>query len=211
MAIAYRKDLNASTSMGVWKIEENWQELYPRLQLNSEEQAYFQAINHDKRNLHWLATRVLLREMLQTDQYIDCKADEHGKPFLINFPHHISLSHSFDYAAVMISTENPVGIDIEIIKDKITRIQSKFLNPQELAAVPVEHRIEYLYACWCAKEAIYKLNGKRNVSFKDNIHISPFHYQQQGVFDARLIVNGQVQHFQVHYERYEDYMIGYVL
>lgn len=211
MAIAYYKQLNESTAIGLWRIEEDWQTLYDRLQLNEEEEAYFQGIGHGKRNLHWLGTRVLLREMLKTDEYIACKADEHGKPFLLNFPHHISLSHSFDYAAVMISLDKPVGIDIELVKEKVLRIQSKFLSEIELATVPESDRVEHLYACWCAKEAIYKLHGKREVSFKDNIHLDPFIYNSPGSFNACLKLNAAEYNFEVQYERFGDYMIGYVI
>src|SRR5690606_5399622 len=103
------------------------------LQLRDHERSYLESLVNGKRNLHWLSTRVLLRRMMNTDQYIDCRIDENGKPYLINFPYYISLSHSYEYAAVMISKNKAVGIDIEIIKDKIERIARKFLNSEELA------------------------------------------------------------------------------
>lgn len=115
MALAYYKHLDATTAFGVWKIEETAEELYSSLQLNKDEEAYLQTLNNGKRNLHWLSTRVLLRKMLNTEKYIDCQVDEDGKPYLVNFPHHISFSHSFDYAAVMVSEDKPVGIDIELV------------------------------------------------------------------------------------------------
>ncbi|ULT29242.1 hypothetical protein KUH03_20355 [Sphingobacterium sp. E70] len=77
----------------------------------------------------------MLRTLLNTSRYIDCPSDANGKPYLANFPQKISLSHSFDYAAAMISTEGEVGIDMEIIKTKVERIQHKFLKPVELAFI----------------------------------------------------------------------------
>lgn len=210
MALAFRKQLDEDTAFGVWHIKESYDDLYPRLQLNGREQAYLESLSHSKRNLHWLATRVLLREMLDTEEYIDCEVDENGKPFLLNFPHHISLSHSFDYAAVIVSKKRPVGIDIELIKDKIVRIQSKFLSPAELGFIDDAHRIEHLYTCWCAKEAIYKLQGKRSVSLKDNIRLSPFKYSEEGCFSANLQSESGSQKFEVKYQRFDNYMIGLV-
>ncbi|WP_374165757.1 4'-phosphopantetheinyl transferase superfamily protein [Arcticibacter sp. MXS-1] len=210
MALAFQKQLDEKTAFAVWKIEESAEDLYSRLQLNSEEKAYFEGLNNGKRNLHWLSTRVLLREMLNTGDYIDCRVDEHGKPYLVNFPHQISLSHSFDYAAVMISEDKPVGIDIELVKEKIVRIEDKFLTPAEVQFIDPSNRIMHLYVCWCAKEAIYKLQGKRTVSFKDHIHLQPFSFAMEGEFYAVLEADQVCKQFVVKYESFHDYMIGYV-
>ena len=208
MGLAYQKVIDDKTCFAVWKIEETAEDLFSRLQLNDSERTYVESLNNGKRNLHWLSTRVLLRQMLNTDKYIDCRVDEHGKPYLANFPHHISFSHSFDYAAVMISKDKPVGIDIELVKSKITRVANKFMSPVELEFIDSNHTIPHLYICWCAKEAVYKLNGQGNVSFKDHIHLQPFQYATKGSFVATLEVEEEKQ-LNVCFEAFEDYMIGY--
>lgn len=210
MALVYHKEIDQFTSFAVWKIEETADELFNQLQLKDHELSYLDTLISGKRNLHWLSTRVLLRKMINTDDYIDCQIDESGKPYLTNFPHHISLSHSFDYAAVMISKNKAVGIDIELIKDKIERIAHKFMSPDELSFIGAEDRIEHLYVCWCAKEAIYKLHGKKNVGFLKNIRIKPFDYPGKGSFDASLNLNTSSRDFTVYYDKFEGYMIGYV-
>ena len=174
MAVVYRHRVDEDTEFALWKIEEEATDLYKQLQLDDDEKAYFEKISTNKRHLHWLGTRVLLRTMLRTDEYIDCKVDIHGKPYLVNLPYHISLSHSFDYAAVMMSKTAPVGIDIEQIKERVERIAEKFMQPEELAFVGYKDRIEQLYVCWCAKEAVYKCYGQKEVSFIDNILLHPF-------------------------------------
>ena len=210
MALAYHKKLDDSTEFAIWKIEESAEELYTQLQLREHEQKVIDGLNNGKRNLHWLSTRVLLRKLLNTSEYINCEADEHGKPFLTNSPYHISFSHSFDYAAVIISKDKPVGIDIEIIKNKIERVANKFLVKEEIDFIDTQNKIEHLYICWCAKEAIYKLQGKRNVSFKDHIRLKAFSYQEEGSFEATLTADQECKTFDVFYERFENYMIGYV-
>src|SRR5690606_40776804 len=87
---------------------------------------------------------------------------------------------SFDYAACMLGTRYEVGIDMELVKPKIEVIASKFMKPEELAQLqPEHHYVEQLLTCWTAKEAVYKLQGKKGVSFKDNIYIEPFTYQER--------------------------------
>jgi phosphopantetheinyl transferase len=210
MAIAYQKNIDPQTSFALWKIDEQADELIAQLQLKDHEKLYLETLNNGKRNLHWLSTRVLLRTMLNTSSYIDCRVDEHGKPYLANSPHFISLSHSFDYAAVMISENKPVGIDIELIKDKIERIGHKFMNAEELSFMDTNHQTEHMYICWCAKEAIYKLHGKKNVSFLKNIRLNYFDYQQNGSFQASLQLANSQKNFKVYYQKMNDYMIGYV-
>ncbi|MDB5023188.1 MAG: 4-phosphopantetheinyl transferase superfamily protein [Mucilaginibacter sp.] len=210
MAIAYKKQIDDDTEFAVWKIEEQADDLYNQLQLNEQEKAYVEQLSHGKRNLHWLGTRVLLRKMLNTDEYIDCQVDEHGKPYLVDLPYHISLSHSFDYAAVMISKKRPVGIDIEQIKEKVERIAHKFMRPAEMAFINDQHKIQQLYVCWCAKEAVYKCYGQKEVSFADNISLKPFNFDKQGNVSATLNKGAVSLDYRVDYLQYEDYMIGYV-
>ncbi|MEO8886472.1 MAG: 4'-phosphopantetheinyl transferase superfamily protein [Mucilaginibacter sp.] len=210
MAIAYRQRVDDDTEFALWKIEEKADELYNQLQLDEGEKNFIEQISNGKRNLHWLGTRVLLRKMLLTDEYIDCKVDEHGKPYLVTLPYHISFSHSFDYAAVMISKKAPVGIDIEHVKEKVERIAHKFMRPQELASIDSGHKIQQLYVCWCAKEAVYKCFGQKAISFLDNIALQPFDYADKGEVSARLQKGEVAIDYKVGYLQYEDYMIGYV-
>lgn len=211
MAIAYSKQIDADTEFALWKIEEDAEELYVQLQLNEYEKAFVEQLKHGKRHLHWLGTRVLLRKMLRTDEYIDCKIDAHGKPYLVNLPYHISLSHSFDYAAVMISKSGPVGIDIEEVRQKVERIAHKFMTPTELSAIADDqYKIKALYAAWCAKEAVYKCYGQKEISFADNISLAPFKYQAEGAIIAQLHKNDIELNYNVNYLQYQDYMVGYV-
>jgi len=210
MAIAYKKQIDADTEFALWRIEEKAEDLYKQLQLNDREKAYVEKLSHGKRHLHWLGTRVLLRKMLNTEEYIDCEVDEHGKPYLVHLPYHISLSHSFDYAAVMLSRTHPVGIDIEQIKEKVERIAHKFMRPSEMEFIDHQDRVQQLYVCWCAKEAVYKCYGQKEVSFADNISLEPFNFAQQGHLMAHLNKDSVSKDYKVDYLQYEDYMIGYV-
>jgi phosphopantetheinyl transferase len=210
MPLTFLENINTDTAIGLWKITESPEDLMARLQLKEHELKLLSSLSKEKRNLHWLATRVLLRKMLNTKQYIDCQADENGKPILINHPHHISLSHSYEYAAVMVSKTKKVGIDIEIIKEKIERVKNKFLNNQELSFINPDHQIEQLYVCWCAKEALYKLNGKKETSFKNHIHLEDFVYREKGSLSAKIEKENIVHQFTVNYEKLDNYMLGFV-
>jgi phosphopantetheine--protein transferase-like protein len=210
MGIAFRKQVDDDTVFALWRIEEEADMLYKQLQLNEEEKAFAESLSKGKRYLHWLSVRVLLRMMLATDEYIDCKIDQHGKPYLVNLPYHISFSHSFDYAAVMISKTRPVGIDIEQVNQKVERIAHKFLRKEERTFLSKTHQIQQLYVCWCAKEAVYKCYGQKEVSFANNMTIEPFVLAEAGEVWVTLDKGATNITYLTKYLHYEDYMIGYV-
>lgn len=212
MPVVFNKNIEEQTILSVWKIEETEESLLNGLQLKSHELEFISSLNSGKRLLHWLSTRLLLRRMLNTADYIDCRMDEHGKPYLVNADYEISLSHSFDYAAVMISKDKKVGVDIELIKDKIKKIQRKFLTDLELSQLKDEDKTLALYICWCAKEAIYKWNGRKGLEFKKHIHIYPFETADEGVIKARVqLPDGPAELLVEYFKIAEDYMLGFVV
>jgi 4'-phosphopantetheinyl transferase len=110
----------------------------------------------------------------------------------------------------MISKRRPVGIDIEQVNEKVERIARKFMRKEELAFIEDEHRIPQLYVCWCAKEAVYKCFGQKEVSFVNHILLDKFTFADHGVLGASLVKDGTNLKYKVGYLQYEDYMIGYV-
>ncbi|RZK50851.1 MAG: 4'-phosphopantetheinyl transferase superfamily protein [Pedobacter sp.] len=212
MALVFQKQIDAHTILGLWKIEETEEELLSGLQLKDHELEIINSLHQSKRLLHWLSTRLLLRTLLNTEDYIDCQIDAHGKPFLPHANKHISLSHSYDYAAVIISEGKQVGVDIEIIKHKIKSIKHKFLSDVELAHKSVGDNIQGLYVCWCAKEAVYKWYGKKGLEFKQHIHVKPFKLKNEGDLQVIAELPEGTKQLQVNYFMTPDnYMVGYVV
>ncbi|MGF1922613.1 MAG: 4'-phosphopantetheinyl transferase, partial [Bacteroidia bacterium] len=84
MPIVYQKNIDEHTSLAVWKIEETEEQLLSGLQLKQHELDLIASLSNGKRVLHWLSTRLLLRTMLNTSEYIDCQMDDQGKPYLVN-------------------------------------------------------------------------------------------------------------------------------
>ncbi|SFG60709.1 4'-phosphopantetheinyl transferase family protein [Pedobacter insulae] len=212
MPIVYRKNIDEQTSLAVWKIEETEEQLVAGLQLKQHELDVIASLSNGKRALHWLSTRLLLRTMLNTAEYIDCQMDDHGKPYLVNSETQISLSHSYDYAAVIISKNKKVGVDIELIKHKIKSIKHKFLSDVELAQKQIGDNTNGLYVSWCAKEAIYKWNGRKGLEFKQHIHIKPFKLKDEGILQAVVELPEGTKALDVNYFKTDDgYMLGYVV
>lgn len=214
MPVVFDLKIDEHTELAVWKIEESHSDLMAGLQLKQHELDIIDSFKSEKRGLQWLSTRLLLRTMLNTKEYIDCKMDDHGKPYLVNYDYHISLSHSYDYAAVMISRDKDkkVGLDMEMIKHKIKLVRHKFLSDIELAQKQIGDNINGLYVCWCAKEAIYKWHGRKELEFKRDIHIKPFKLREEGELTALVELPEGTKELEVNYFKTDDgYMLGYVI
>jgi 4'-phosphopantetheinyl transferase len=210
MPLIYHKQLPNHTQLGVWKVEETIEDLRSRLILDDEELAFYHRLNKGKRNLHWLSSRVLIRNLLNTDHFIEVKGDEYGKPHLVNFPYELSITHSQDFAAVMIS-KNRVGVDIEEIRPKIKRIAHKFATEQELAMLSTDEAeaIRELFVIWTGKETLYKLYGKREMNFRRHMSFEPFKLGSPGSAKGWIRKSGLEQQFSVTFEELNGYMLAY--
>ncbi len=211
MPIIWSKVINEETRLAVWKIEESEEELKGLLVLNPQEISFVQGFGSSLRALQWLASRVLLRKLLNANdtEWLDIQVDEHDKPFIQNKKYHFSISHSKDYVAVMGSRIHWVGCDIELIHPKIRKVERKFLSDIERKFIDSQSPIPHLFACWSAKEAVYKLNGKKGVSLKDHIQIQPFAIHFWGEIQLVLSSEGVMNHHMAKYEIFEGYMLAY--
>ena len=207
----YRKTIfEDGMVLTIWKIEETESELRSLLSLNTNETQELESIKAPKSRLRWMASRVALKSVFEEWKTIEIQKDSHGKPFFEMLNGHFSLSHSGEFAVCAYHSEKMVGIDIEFIRPKVFDIREKFMKTDELNSIPDENAMESLFVCWCAKEAIYKWQGKKGLSMKTGISIHPFIYEEKGELNAEL-VNGEDAHpLRVHYERLDGYMMAYV-
>lgn len=176
MALWYKQD---SPLFGVWKLEENSEELLARLEYKADYQPFLERVSAEKRRQEHLASRVLLKELLGKEIPVSYRPN--GAPFLPSLPLCISISHTKDYVAVILD-EHPTGIDIEYRSNRILKIQSRFMNAEEEADIDLVNEVEYLLIHWCAKETLFKVMGQENVDFREHLHIRPFPYADQGLF-----------------------------
>lgn len=163
---------------GVWKIEEDSEALLSQLARADEYFPSLENLHTEKRKQEWLSVRVLLKELLGEETPISYRTN--GAPYLPEKEMHISISHTNGYAAVILNEHRPTGIDIERRSDRVLKVRSRFLSPEEDAYIDKEHTAEHLLICWCAKEALFKRMGQSEVDFREHLHISPFPYNESG-------------------------------
>ena len=167
-------DINSDCLATLRAITEDESTLRTHLPLTVSEESELELITHPAQRVEWLACRVAIQQLTESQglSYIGLKKDEFGKPHLLNSPWHISLSHTGGWAAAVLHRSRPVGIDIEPIRDQFTRVVPRVLSADEIAHAA--NNPNRLAVYWCAKEALYKLYGKRQLTFREHLHVEPF-------------------------------------
>ena len=157
-----------------WQITESEADLASQLTLTAEEQADLGGIAHPGQRVEWLACRVALKTLVEQRgrTYTCLWKDEFGKPHLCDLPGHLSLSHTPGWATAVWHQTRPVGLDVEPIREQFTRVVPRVLSPSEI--VDANGQSDRLAVYWCAKEALYKLYGKRQLTFREHLHVDPF-------------------------------------
>lgn len=112
-----------------------------------------------------LTKRYLSKLYGVTEDTIEIKKGEHGKPYVLNLPAHFNVSHSGKYTILAIS-DKPIGIDIEITRDFSAILAKKLFNEDELSYIAgndssrkKSEMQRSFYEIWTAKEAYLKYLG----------------------------------------------------
>lgn len=170
MPIAHKSSITNDVSYIVWEITENEEELLDHLHLNEEETADLNAVKVPSKRLEWLGARTALKHLVKEIGQFYIYKDEFGKPHLKDTQIGISVSHAKGYGAAAINLAGEVGIDIETERDQIHRIARKFLHPSEV--LWANDDVVKLTKVWAAKEALYKLHGRTQLTFAEQLIVS---------------------------------------
>lgn len=164
--------IDSSSALAVKIIEE--QEMESMSFLSFREKLSYANISHPEKKKEWATARIAIHDALQALQipYPGFFKDEHGKSQSMNGQGFVSLTHTPGYAGAIFHRENPVGIDMDLVREKILRVGFRFLDPSELDFL--EKDPVHFTMAWSAKESIFKCQGKRGVSFRENILLEPF-------------------------------------
>lgn len=101
-----------------------------------------------------------LKEEGILDEMPEFSYNEHGKPFLKNYPGwHFNLSHCKTAVCCILSREE-IGIDIEEIGEYKERLAEYICNEEELNRLKEsDNKAEDFYRLWTRKESVFKMLG----------------------------------------------------
>ena len=203
----YRTYRKGELAVGVWKVEETIGQLRSMFKDFSLYESDLQKFKAEKRQLEWLAVRVLLKELLGEEKVIDYLPS--GKPFLKDRSACVSFSHTCGYVAVAVHPTKEVGIDIEQYGNRVSRLASRFVREDEMQSVRAGNEIYALLLHWSAKETMFKLMNQSDVDFLDHLHILPFILTESGEMEAVEYRTDLHQTFQISYYTHPDYVLTF--
>ena len=163
------------------------------------------------------AVQMLLTAMMGGDTTYGIGHEPSGKPFLTPSPAVpspcLSISHTHGYAALLLSSDGSVGIDIERRSDRVERIASRFIRPDEQADTTDEKLL-----LWSAKETVYKRYSEDQLAFFDMRALPTATSSKPGVAATEGMRGAiQVENTKrgelvtVYYEFTTDYVLTYLI
>lgn len=165
------KTYNNDVSLLVWQVEETADELLKMLPEKILHDKVYASIAVPHLQLEFLAGRLVAQRICEqlNISYSGIIKDEHGKPHLADCKWEMSLTHSKDFVAIAVHPEKEVGVDIEKPGSKLRRIMPRLFSAKENKMVDGD--LIKMSWFWSAKEALYKLYGKRGIDFTEHLFL----------------------------------------
>lgn len=135
---------------------------------------------NEKRRREHLAWRRIVRRELGAKVHIDY--NNVGAPVVDSEGRWISVAHGGESVAVAIA-DTPVGVDIESLTRNFDRVAPRYMTAAELALSQDER-----WSCfvWCAKEAMYKLYGRRGVELRGELRVEIFDSESMTIYGGMV-------------------------
>jgi phosphopantetheinyl transferase len=196
---------NSHTQLLVWSIDESIADLYGNLVLTEQSQQRIQSMKSVLHQRAFLSVRQLLLQLGYTDA--DLYYDASGKPHLTDGKY-ISISHSHQLAVVIVSNQ-AVGVDVELVREKVAKIGPKFCASElQYLAPDLTTETQRLTVIWGAKEAVFKIVNREGISFNHHIFVAPFELSSTKT-SALLSFDSLHRPFSIQYQLIANYALVY--
>ena len=146
----------------------------------AEDVASAMRFQNEKRRREHLAWRRIVRRELGAKVHIDY--NDVGAPVVDVDGRWISVAHGGDSVAVAIA-DSPVGVDVESLSRDFDRVAPRYMTEAELGLSK-----DSRWACfvWCAKEAMYKLYGRRGVELRGELRVESFDGESMTIYGSMV-------------------------
>ncbi len=134
----------------------------------AEDIAFVEQFTNLGRRCEVLAWRAIVRRKL--GENVRIFYDDYGAPKVANPNRYISVSHSREYVAVLLS-DAPCAVDIESVERDFRKVASRYLSVEEQT---MAERYGIFAELWSAKEALYKYYKKGKLDLVRDISITNY-------------------------------------
>lgn len=163
-----------NTDFFIYKIDKNQDFFSKNIVLHPFDEEKLSKLKNPNQILCFWAIRKLLSDLFLYEHF----AYYQEKIPILNNHQSISLSHSFPFVAISVSSKK-TGIDIEKITPKIEFIAPKFTNIDTFYSHSSEKKQKIYTQIWTIKEALFKAGQKKGVDFKNDLILENFNENHQ--------------------------------
>ncbi len=186
------EEVAPGVQMGLWHITEQVEDLpMPCVDLSGY---------HGNRLLEKLVIYALLQQMTGHDDWV-IGHEPSGKPSLEHM--HISVSHTKGWAALLLSAECDVAVDIEYVSTRVSRVAERFMREDEDGG-----SLRSQLICWSAKETTYKYFAEDHLAFFD-MRMTSLGLSDHGVIGMENLLRQQL--LPVYYDLTPDYVLTWAV
>lgn len=203
MPLFFKETIGDGVEIIVWKLEETLEELLEKVDLETNNRQELDSISSVEKKREFLAGRYVLEKACGILEigFSGMVKDEYGKPHLANGAYEISITHTENHIGVVFRKGLPVGIDLEKPRKQIFRILPRLYTESELELVGGD--LDKATIFWSAKEALYKLYGKRGVDFKENLKL----YENDGKLFGKTCFDGKCSEWKLYVTTIAKYFL----
>lgn len=169
--------------------------------LFEEEQSALTQIKNETKKLEFFAVRYL-RNFKQINLPIFYNAN--GAPFFKRSTTKISISHSKELAVIALSPVR-VGVDIELITERIVGIKDRFVSAAELNLFKVKNAKTFTII-WTIKEVLYKLSDLKHINFLADMKLLE---QSEGLITCQFKTSEGIRFVKIKFQELGNYIISF--
>lgn len=200
MALLKIDNLSSGAILGIWRIEETVSEMLAMMPSLEKLQHVLDSYSRDARRLEVLSVHALVY-IMTGDESLVVGHNEDGHPLLEGW--HVSISHTRGYAAVLLSRQDEVAVDVEYVSNRVAKIADRFIRDDEQ-----DETITRQLVCWCTKEAVYKYFSSQHLALLD-IRLRNYELLSEGCIVAENMQTGDT--VTVNYNVTDSYVMTYII
>lgn len=200
MALLKIDNLRSGAILGMWRIEETVSEMLAMMPSLGKLQHVLDSYSRDARRLEVLSVHALVY-IMTGDESLVVGHNEDGHPLLEGW--HVSISHTRGYAAVLLSRQDEVAVDVEYVSNRVAKIADRFIRDDEQ-----DETITRQLVCWCTKEAVYKYFSSQHLALLD-IRLRNYELLSEGCVVTENMQTGDT--VTVNYNVTDSYVMTYII
>ena len=135
MSLMFIEKVAPGVELGAWSMDESVEELFSCNAVSVSLRKEFVAVRSAQRRLEMASVHALVYHIFGKDMQI--RHDGDGKPCLCN-GFNIGISHTKGCAAVIVSEDKDVAVDVEYMDERVERVVGRLLRDDEKAVTLFE-------------------------------------------------------------------------